>query len=49
VAVHAVAEGHETLWGETIPPPGLGIAWIVQRVPFQRSAQGAVAMLEIVM
>jgi len=38
-AVQALAEVHDT-WSRS-PPFGLGVDWMVQVVPFQRSASGA--------
>src|SRR3989442_1590459 len=39
-AVHALAEVHETSLSKlSVDPAGLGVAWITQEVPFQRSAK----------
>jgi hypothetical protein len=39
IAVHDVAEPHETLSSTAANWPGLGVAWTLQLVPFQRSAR----------
>jgi hypothetical protein len=42
-AVHAVAERHDTpLKTEVISGTGLGVGWMAQRLPFQRSARVSV-------
>jgi hypothetical protein len=38
-AVHEVAAGHETPLSIGLPDGGLGVVWIVQLLPFHRSAR----------
>jgi hypothetical protein len=48
-AVHAVADGHDTPPRTLlVAPAGLGVVWIVQLVPFQASANVAVAAAPLV-
>ena len=38
--MQAVHDAHDTPWRTLNKPVGLGVLWIVQLVPFQRSARG---------